>query len=255
MRMRRVCGVLLGGLLALVTGLTGARAQAPAEPAPTATEPTPTAPMESPPSDPVAQDSPPSDPGQPMTERMPPEVAATPGEWTPRSRVGWSVMLGGGVGDFSSSDVRSQTGLGGSWNLRLTSGTRLPFAWEVAYLGAANDVSGALIDNDAYMLRNTIEANLRFNAPIVLPTVMIAPFATAGTGWSRYNIMNSGDFIRGTAREDDQFIIPLGAGLAMGYQGFTAEARFTYRFAFNDEMFGDNDMGTWNVSAGLGTEF
>lgn len=176
--------------------------------------------------------------------------------WMPRSRIGLALMAGGGVGDFSDEAVSSATGAIGSWNLRVTSGTRLPFAWEVAYLGGANDVTGGGIGDNAFMINSTLEGSLRFNLPWrVGYATLLEPFATAGIGWSVYNLVNSDPAPGRMGDVDNQLAFPLGVGLALGYRGFTAEARGTYRYALDDEMFGDQDMGTWNVSLNLGAEF
>lgn len=194
--------------------------------------------------------------GQAAVPQAPPEIQTTPTDWAPRSRVGVAAMVAGGFGDFSNGNIRSATDLGGSWNVRATSGTRLPFAWELGYLGGVNGIEGVGFEDDAYMLRTTIEGALRFNAPIVLGSSMMSPFALAGVGWTRYDTYNTIQaLITQDELQDDQLTTPLGAGLAFYHRGFTADARFTYRFAFDDDLFGDQDMSTWNVSFGLGAEF
>lgn len=186
------------------------------------------------------------------------EVLTTgPGNtWQPRSQVGVGLTAGGGVGDFSNETVSRSTGVAGLWNVRLTSGTRLPVGWEVAYTGGANDVTGPGIDGDDYMIRTAAEAGLRFNAPIRTGSAgLLEPFAVAGLGWSRYNLVNSDPMPGRMSGQDDQLTTPLTLGLAFGHHGFLAEIRGSYRFAFDDEMFGDRDMSGWNASMGLGVEF
>ena len=176
--------------------------------------------------------------------------------WMPRSRIGLALMAGGGVVDFSDEAVSRSTGVGGSWSLRVTSGTRLPFAWEVAYLGGASDVTGPGLGDNDYLVSSTLEGSLRFNLPLrVGYATMLQPFALAGLGWSRYNLVNSDPAPGRMDDVDDQLTAPLGVGLAFGYRGFTVEARGSYRFAFDDEMFGANDMGTWNATMSIGAEF
>jgi hypothetical protein len=176
--------------------------------------------------------------------------------WMPRSRIGLGLMAGGGVAAFSDEAVSRSTGVAGTWNLRVTSGTRLPFAWEVAYLGGANDVTGPGLGDNDYMVCNTLEGSLRFNLPLrVGYWTMLEPFALAGMGWSRYNLVNSDPAPGRMDDVDDQLTVPLGVGLVFGYRGFTVEARGSYRFAFDDEMFGGSDMGTWNASMSIGAEF
>jgi hypothetical protein len=176
--------------------------------------------------------------------------------WQPRSGVGVAVLAGGGMGDFTDETVSQSTGMGGSWNLRVTSGTRLPFAWELAYMGGANDVTGLGLDSDDYLIRNAAEGGLRLNAPILTGGGgLVEPFAVAGLGWSRYNLVNSSPSPGRMEDQDDQLTVPLALGLAFGYRGVAAELRGSYRFAFDDEMFGDRDMSGWNASMGVGVEF
>ena len=67
-------------------------------------------------------------------------------------------------------------------------------------------------------------------------------------------------------RDDDVFTVPVGGGFAwmnIGDTGFNLDARFTYRFQFDDDLFiedsalADTDSGldNWNVSARIGYEF
>jgi hypothetical protein len=95
---------------------------------------------------------------------------------------------------------------------------------------------------------------LRFNLPILQQASLLAPFGFAGIGWNRLDIVNAGDDVT-LPHQDHRFVVPLGAGLARGHRGFFSDARFTYRQAFEDEMFGGPDMSQWNVAVHVGAEF
>ena len=239
---RRVCGILLG----LMPGVVGAGAAFGQE------EGTPLPDPSTPEDYPLAP---------PASESLPPaalvpastEIRTGTEPWQPRSRIGLALMLGGGVGDFSNDSINAATGMAGSWNLRLSAGTRLPFAWEAAYIGGANEVTGAQAGANEYLLRNGAEGGLRFNVPFLWRSGMVEPFAAGGIGWTRYTAVN--DEGAGVSGQDDVLVVPLGGGLATSIRGVTAEARFTYRLAYEDEMFGDRDMGNWNVALGVGAEF
>jgi hypothetical protein len=190
--------------------------------------------------------------GEPITS---PEVRSGATDWQPRSRIGTALMLNGGLGDFSDSSVRDATGMAGSWGLRLVSGTRVPLAAELGYFGGVNDINAPGVDGDGYLLHNGAEGALRFNVPFIGRNGHVAPFVIGGLGWARYNLMDA-DAAGGLSSTDDQLVVPLGGGLSGSYRGFTAEARFTYRLAYEDTLFsGNNDMSGWNMALGLGAEF
>jgi hypothetical protein len=239
---RRILGTLLG-LTAGVVGAGAAIGQEEGTPLPD-----PTTPDYYPLAPPSPQALPPAAMAPPLTA-----ILTSPDRWQPRSRIGMALTLGGGVGDFSNDSINATTGMAGSWNLRLSAGTRLPFAWEVAYIGGANDVTGAGTGADEYLLRNGAEGGLRFNVPFVWRSGMFEPFAAGGIGWTRYTTVN--DDGAGVSGQDDVLVVPVGGGLAMSIRGVTAEARFTYRLAYADEMFDERDMGNWNLALGLGMEF
>jgi hypothetical protein len=81
-----------------------------------------------------------------------------------------------------------------------------------------------------------------------------------GLGWQHYSLNSVGDLAVIT-RSNDVGVVPMGAGLAVGYRGFLAEARFTYRPAWNDrEMVLSTDgrafgLDTWNFGLMIGFEF
>jgi hypothetical protein len=186
---------------------------------------------------------------------LPAEVAhPLPDDWYPRSGTGNALVLGGGVGNLRQDADDARTGVGGCWAVRLISGTRLPIAWEAAYVGSANDLNGPGVQEDDYLLRNGLEGVLRFNVPFVRPNTLLAPFAFAGAGWNRLDIVNAGAEVA-LGDPDNQFVLPFGGGLAVGYRGFFSDVRFTYSQAFEDEMFGDADMSQWNVGFQVGAEF
>jgi hypothetical protein len=49
--------------------------------------------------------------------------------------------------------------------------------------------------------------------------------------------------------------VPVGAGLAMGIRGLMIDARYTYRFVFNEDLLGNTNLDNWIVSANVGSEF
>jgi hypothetical protein len=190
---------------------------------------------------------------------MVPVRVRVPEGWAPPSRYGAAITAGAGAGGFVDDAISGRTGIGASWGLRVAWGTRTPLAFEATYLGSANDVTGTGTGSDAFLLRSTFEGALRFNAPILRGWTLLEPFGLVGVGWTRYGLFE-GDEPPGPGGQvddtvDDQLTVPLGAGIAYGMGWFTADVRFTYRFALDDDMFGASDMSAWNASLGLGIEF
>jgi hypothetical protein len=168
---------------------------------------------------------------------------------------GTEVALGGGVMNFMGSTAQNATEMGGSWNLRLTFGTRSVLGLEAAYIGSAHRLNVAGLDPDAALVGNGVEGALRLNIPLVTRDGMVEPFALGGIGWSQFDVVND-DFNSSFVRERDRLMtVPLGAGLAMSYRGLMIDGRFTYRMAYRDDLFGGADMRNWIVSANLGSEF
>jgi hypothetical protein len=210
--------------------------------------------------DPIApgepEELPPPEQSLPPPPAPPPvEIRTQPVSWQPRSRFGAAVLLGGGVDNLVNNDLDDLTGLGAGWSLRLVSGTREPVAAELSYVGDARDIAGPGITTDDYVLRNGFEGSLRLQIPIVLGSGLLEPFVLGGLGWSRYTLVNESASVTFMKRSDDQMVVPLGIGLAAGYRGFMFDARFTYRLAMADDLFGTQDMAGWSAGASLGAEF
>jgi len=175
-------------------------------------------------------------------------------------RVGAALTVGGGVVDFTGASARDMTNTGGYWNARIISGTRQFLGVEAAYTGSARDISALGLSNQALLVSNGIEGAFRLNVPLITGRSIVEPFAFAGLGWSRYNIARSDVNTSSVASSDDIMEIPYGGGLSFGYGGFLADARFTYRSTYYNDMFqtpvGSNGrLNNWSVGGQLGAEF
>lgn len=180
---------------------------------------------------------------------------ADPADWRPRSVFGNAVLLGGGVGGFTGEYARDVAGTVGAWGLKYVAGTRSLIGGELGYTGGANYVDGTPSTED-YLLGSSFDAIVRAGYPMPLHSALVSPFAFAGGGWTRYDLINEEPVLGVLASDtDNQFTIPMGIGVSAGYRGFFAEARGTYRQAFDEELFIDEDMSTWGVSLSLGGEF
>jgi hypothetical protein len=190
-----------------------------------------------------------------------PRISGKPGEEHITSGFGVSVQGGGGVTNFTRSSERSITDVGGSWDVRAVLGTRTIPAFEAAYVGSARGVTSGVADGLG-LVGNGLEGNFRLNAPLLMSDgVLVEPFAFIGLGWSHYTLNHVGSAAVITT-QNDVGTVPMGAGLAVAYRGFLAEARFTYRPAYNDrDIVLDTgagrgfDMDSWNVGLMVGFEF
>jgi outer membrane protein OmpA-like peptidoglycan-associated protein len=226
-----------------------------------AAEEAPPPPPETPP--PVAEPAPETTiapPPQP-SDQASAEVARSAREAQPRrplSLVGVGMTAGGGVVGFNDKTSRSLADTGGSWDVRLTLGTRLPLGLDVAYVGSAQSLTATGFSSNAYILGNGAEADLRLQ----WPKGMLRPFVFGGVGWTHYSVERSTVVGTGlTRRTDDIGTVPLGLGLAVGMpMGVMFEVRLTERLAFDDQLFRtsgptDTGMDSWNGTARLGAEF
>jgi opacity protein-like surface antigen len=164
-------------------------------------------------------------------------------------------MLGGGVMNFTGASARSVTQAGGAWDLRLGWGTRRLLGMEAAYIGSLNKMSAAGLDPDAMLLGTGVEGALRLNIPVAYRTSMIEPFGLAGLGWTRFDLINE-DFNASAVNEKDHILtVPVGAGVAIAVNGLMIDARYTYRFAYRENLIGNTNLDNWIVSANIGSEF
>jgi hypothetical protein len=176
-------------------------------------------------------------------------------------QLGVGLMVGGGVTDFTHSTIRDLTATGGSWDARLIFGVREVLALEAAYVGSARDISARGLSNQATLVGNGAEGVLRLNIPVIQGRSLIEPFGFAGIGWSRYQVTKSAVNNSNVGNDDDVLEIPYGAGLLIGYGGFLADARFTYRATYYNDLLraaGDPNNGrldSWAIAGHIGFEF
>jgi hypothetical protein len=208
-----------------------------------------TAPMDSPN---TAAAVPPIVPVQPVDNR---DVGY--GERGVVSRVGVGLLLGGGYQQFTNSGVRNTTGDGGYWNVRLVEGTRQYVGFEAAYVGDARGMTGLGFSNNARLISNGVEGAVRLNVPIPRRYSLVEPFGFVGVGWQHYQITNNNNALADVTSKDDVLTLPFGAGLEFAYRGFMADARFTYRETYYNNLLGPNggDLNNWNVGGQVGFEF
>lgn len=172
-------------------------------------------------------------------------------------KVGVGLLVGGGFQDFTGNNIRGVTGSAGYWNARVVLGTRQFVGFEGAYIGTAQDISALGLASNAMLISNGAEGALRVNVPIANGRSLIEPFGFVGAGWSRFHVARSATNTSDIATNDDVLTVPYGAGLALGYAGFMADARFTYRSTFYEDLLRTTGGGldNWSVGGQLGFEF
>ena len=173
------------------------------------------------------------------------------------SRVGVGLLLGGGYTQFTNSGIRNTTGDGGYWNVRIVEGTRQFVGFEAAYVGDARGMTGLGFSNNARLVSNGVEGVLRLNVPIVRGPSLVEPFGFVGVGWQHYQITNNSNALADVSSKDDILTLPFGGGLEFAYHGFMADARFTYRETYYNNLLGPQggDLNNWNVGGQVGFEF
>jgi hypothetical protein len=173
--------------------------------------------------------------------------------------VGVQGALGAGVIGFIGGGTRAVTEPGGSWDVRVTAGTLLSGAAELAYIGSAQGLRGLGADSGARLIGNGVETGVRIN---FTRTCVLQPYLFGGFGWIDYQIANTNTVTADVSRTDNVWEVPFGSGLtARVAWGLVLDARFTGRLAFHDTLFdhlntaGARDLHSWNGTGRLGWEF
>jgi hypothetical protein len=254
----------LGSATAHAQGFAAGSADgtAPAAPAEATPEPTPA------PAQPAVPDTwtpgthttpvPEATPVVPEAAPVQPVVPVQPVIVQPRIyRVGASVLLGGGYEDFTNDGMQNMTGGGGSWTARLVAGTRQFVGLEAAYVGAARSISTLGLSSNSNLVANGLEGALRVNVPVARGASLIEPFGFIGLGWQHYNVTNAGVNTSDLNDADDIMTMPYGGGLAFGYGMFMADARFTYRQTYLNDLLrtSNGKLNTWGITGQVGVEF
>jgi outer membrane protein OmpA-like peptidoglycan-associated protein len=168
-----------------------------------------------------------------------------------------SISIGGGVTDFAEDEMRDVTGMGGSWEARLTLRTRAHIALEAAYLGSAQSVDSLGLDPDAVLVSNGLGAAVRLN----LMTSRTQPYLLAGAAWRQYDVTNA-DFNTSSMDEEDVVLeTPLGVGLSYRFDRVLLDARAVYRRVFDNDLIeagldqNEIELHNWTANLMAGFEF
>jgi hypothetical protein len=170
---------------------------------------------------------------------------------------GGGLFVGGGFEDFTNDNLRSMTGSGGYWSARIVGGMRHIVGMEAAYIGSARGIDALGLSGSARLISNGAEGALRLNIPLVSPNQMslLEPFGFVGLGWSHYNVTNTNVNTSDVASSDDVMTMPFGGGFTFGYGGFMADARFTYRKTYYNNLVPGQNLDSWGVGGQIGFGF
>ena len=86
-------------------------------------------------------------------------------------------------------------------------------------------------------------------------TSLFEPFGFVGLGWAHYNVTNTNVNTSDVASRDDIMTVPFGGGLAFGYRALMADARFTYRKTYYNNLVPGGNLDSWGVGGQIGFGF
>jgi hypothetical protein len=178
-------------------------------------------------------------------------------EYGYQPRVGIAVSAGGGAFDFVGGNSRAVTDTGGFWTVRALFGSRSIISVEAIYLGTAQGLQslGLGLENNARLISNGGQGTIRFNAPIGIHKMLIEPYGFAGGGWQHYSVVNTNTFSASIRSTDNVVLLPVGAGLAFGYNGLLVDIRGQYQFSYQNDLLGSTGLDNWNAGGTVGFEF
>ena len=176
----------------------------PPAPEPEAVPPPPEPIVPPEPAPPVAVTPPPAPvaPPEPMYEPAP--AAPVAHHDVPPSVMGIEAAVGGGAVGFIDSAVRNNVNTGGSWEARLTFGSRLPIAIEGAYIGSSQNIDALGLSTNSHLVGNGVEGDLRLN----FTNYMVQPYIFGGAGWTHYQIYNTVTNTSDITNHDDVGTVP-----------------------------------------------
>lgn len=157
-------------------------------------------------------------------------------EGGPISPIGFRLSAGAGVTGFVDSAMREATDPGGTWDVRVAAGTRLPVAFEAAYVGSAQAIDVLGLDPDAILVGTGLEAGARVD---LLPAEA-NPFVAVGAGWTRYQLAQADTNTSSVNQRDDVLTLSLAVGMDLHIDRFVIDARAVMRPTFDNELLPDS---------------
>lgn len=188
--------------------------------------------------------------------------------YPPRARgpLGFRLTIGAGIVDFTGETLDSLTEVGGAYDLRLHVFSRRIVGFELAWVSTRQDVRALGLSREADLESDGLEATARLNLGALLVPEgrepALAPFAFAGGGFARFHLANEGPNLSVLGDDDYVVVVPVGGGLAIRWEHYVLETRFTYRASFDGDLVahppGPTDgapQDHWLLHAALGLAF
>jgi len=174
--------------------------------------------------------------------------------------LGLAISAGGGSFAFVGGNIKSVTDTGGSWVVRALIGSGSIVGLEANYIGSAQSINALGLSTSATLIGNGVTGNLRLNAPIAIKKFLVEPYGFVGAGWTHYHVSRTNTTSADVTASDDVVLMPVGGGLAFGYMGFFVDARYEYRFSFDNDLVVRNinvnpGMDNWQAGGTIGFEF
>lgn len=174
------------------------------------------------------------------------------------SPYGFALTVGGGVTGFVDENMRDVSDPGGTWEARVSAGTRLPISFEAAYVGSAQALDVLGMDSDALLVGTGLEGTARLN---LLPG-RTNPYFLIGAGWTRYDVTNTTTNTSSMNDQDDVLALPLGVGVDHRVGPWILDARAVVRPTFDNELLPDSSepgnptrLDNWSAVLRGGFEF
>jgi hypothetical protein len=112
---------------------------------------------------------------------------------------------------------------------------------------------------NATLVRNGLEGAVRINAPLYSYDTLFEPYGIVGVGWNTYRIANFNSNTASVSGTTDNTVsIPMGVGFMVGYRGFMADVRYTFRPTYDQSIFvnqSSNALSNWDLGGMIGYEF
>jgi hypothetical protein len=178
----------------------------------------------------------------------------------------WAVSLGLGVAKFTGNEADDATDMGLGWDVRVGYGLSYTVSLEGAFIATTQSINALGLDPDAKLKSYGLEALARVGldqvySPTVGP-VVVAPFLFAGVAYQRYNLNDAGTNTSDVAEDDNVLAIPVGAGVGGIWGNILMDVRFTYRAAFDEDLFlaptgenSDASLSNWQLGLRGGYAF
>ncbi|MGE0546000.1 MAG: outer membrane protein [Kofleriaceae bacterium] len=166
----------------------------------------------------------------------------------------WTASLGLGFMQLTGNTADDAVDIGVAYEVR--GGYRMSdlLVLEGAYIGSSQSITALGLDDDATLRSNGLEAIARLDLDRWIHTdvggMRIAPFGIAGLAFQRFSLNNEGANTSAVADGDNVYGIPLGAGVGATTGRFDADARFTWRTTFDEDLFRDPSDGS-NIDASM----